>query len=51
MIKEKSKNQFQVCCICGRKFKGYGNNAYPICEGVCCDNCNYEVVIPARLKR
>ena len=38
------------CCICGKIEKGYGNNAQPIKEGVCCDLCNSTVVIPARLK-
>ena len=28
------------CCICERKLNSYGNNAYPIKEGMCCDNCN-----------
>lgn len=51
MIKEISKNNFQICCVCGKKFNGYGNNAYPICKGICCDDCNYKVVIPSRLKR
>ena len=38
-----------ICCICGRKFEGYGNNAEPVKEGLCCDSCNWRVVIPARL--
>ena len=37
------------CCICGRKLNGYGNNAYPIKEGMCCDNCNIKFVVPARM--
>lgn len=37
------------CCICERKLKGYGNNAYPIKEGMCCDNCNIKFVVPARM--
>ena len=42
--------QFKVCCICGKKFEGYGNNPSPVKEeGECCDNCNLEQVIPARL--
>ena len=41
-----------TCCICGKKFYGYGNNPKPVkSKGECCDNCNYEVVIPARLKQ
>ena len=38
------------CVICGHDFEGYGNNAYPVADGVCCDECNKEKVIPARLK-
>lgn len=39
----------QICSICGKEYVGYGNNAYPINDGRCCDNCNKEVVIPARI--
>jgi len=28
---------------------GYGNNAAPVAEGKCCDNCNFTQVISARL--
>tara|TARA_R110001606_G_scaffold290111_2_gene438065 strand:- start:97 stop:675 length:579 start_codon:yes stop_codon:yes gene_type:complete len=28
---------------------GYGNNAAPVAEGKCCDNCNFTQVICARL--
>lgn len=41
-----------ICCICGKEFKGYGNNPYPVNkeEGArCCDECNDKVVIPARI--
>lgn len=35
----------KTCCICGKPFKGYGNNPYPIKDaGVCCDECNSKVV-------
>lgn len=38
------------CCICGKRFVGYGNNPRPVkWSGVCCDDCNRNVVIPARL--
>jgi hypothetical protein len=36
------------CVICKERFKGFGNNAYPIKEGKCCDKCNIDV-IKARL--
>lgn len=40
------------CCVCGKEFVGYGNNPYPVKEsGACCDECNYRVVLPARLRQ
>ena len=38
------------CCICGKEFDGWGNNAYPLADGICCDECNKQVII-ARIKR
>ena len=39
-----------TCSICGKKVIGFGNNPFPFkSEGECCDECNYKVVIPARL--
>ena len=44
--------EYQTCCICGREFEGMGNNPEPVKhEGVCCDDCNAEVVIPARIEQ
>ena len=38
-------------CLCGEEFDGYGNNPAPVKEsGECCDRCNAEKVIPARLE-
>ena len=37
------------CDICGDEYDGYGNNAEPVTEGLCCDNCNFDKVIPARI--
>jgi len=28
----------------------YGNNAYPVNDGKCCDECDWLVVIPARIR-
>ncbi|MEK6916053.1 MAG: hypothetical protein AABW89_05940 [Nanoarchaeota archaeon] len=40
------------CSICGDLIEEkYGNNAQPVNDGICCDKCNIEVVIPARLKK
>jgi hypothetical protein len=42
--------KYKVCCICKVGFIGYGNNPSPVKEeGRCCDECNWRVVIPARL--
>ena len=39
------KDDEHICCICGKRFKGYGNNPEPIkSEGVCCDECNQKVI-------
>ena len=38
-----------TCCICNGSYVGFGNNAEPIMDGECCNKCNYEEVIPARL--
>lgn len=37
-----------TCCLCGQHFKGYGNNAWPLGKGKCCDKCNKEKVLPER---
>ena len=43
-------NTIDKCVICGAPIEGYGNNAEPVKKGKCCDKCNQEIVIPARLK-
>lgn len=45
-------NQEQICCICGQKFTGWGNNPYPVVtdeNARCCNMCNEMRVLPARL--
>lgn len=45
-------NQEYVCCICGKKFTGWGNDPWPVVEDEnarCCDACNNEAVLPARI--
>lgn len=38
------------CVLCGAPLDGWGNNPYPLSDrGNCCDKCNVEKVIPARL--
>lgn len=44
-----------TCCLCGKKCENkWGNNPEPIVaynKGKCCNQCNMEKVIPARLMR
>lgn len=37
------------CCLCHKEIEGYGNNAAPVKDGICCSDCNINVVIPNRL--
>ena len=40
------------CCICGKEIEGFGNNPWPVNNNDrerCCDDCNWTVVIPARM--
>ena len=47
----KEDNHHFKCCLCGKEVDGWGNNPYPITEdGGCCDECNRDKVIPARIK-
>ena len=39
----------EICCMCQMKYEGYGNNAQPIMDGMCCDECN-KLVIKRRLE-
>ncbi len=42
-------NDKKKCCICKKEYSGYGNNPAPVKDrGLCCDACNYGVVIPIR---
>jgi len=38
------------CCICNQEYFGYGVNAQPIMEGLCCEVCNLKIVTPQRLE-
>ena len=54
-MKKVSKSQStprSACCVfCGRELSdGYGNNAEPVAIGECCDDCNMEIVVPARIE-
>lgn len=46
----KGVDMSKVCCICKKDFKGYGCNPNPIKDkGQCCDDCDNNVVTPARI--
>jgi len=43
------------CCLCGNEieiFGGWdqGNNAQPLKDGRCCNECNWTKVIPVRMQ-
>lgn len=45
-------NQENVCCICGKRYTGWGNNPWPVVKDEnarCCDECNNNQVLSARL--
>jgi hypothetical protein len=37
----------QACSICGGPIVGFGNDAWPMNDARCCDECNSERVLPA----
>jgi hypothetical protein len=49
-LKRKPDPQVQICSICKRGYTGLGNNAWPVNEARCCNDCNWTVVIPARFR-
>ena len=47
----KLKGELVDCSICGNPVRPeWTHNAYPVKEQRCCEDCNYNVVIPARLE-
>ena len=41
----------KTCCLCGNKYWGWGNNAWPLDnDGRCCDYCNATRVVIARIR-
>lgn len=38
----------EKCVLCDDPIDGYGNNAAPLKDGDCCDDCNQTKVLPAR---
>jgi hypothetical protein len=42
--------RFFQCCLCKFYFAGYGHNARPVKDGRCCEGCNFDHVIPERMR-
>lgn len=40
----------KYCSICGKPYEGYGNNANPVNDGRCCNECNTKIVVPRRIQ-
>lgn len=34
-----------ICSICGKKYDGFDNNARPINNGRCCDECRLSMML------
>lgn len=47
---ESLQEKQSICPICGQSFKGVGNNPFPLNFDRVCDECNFRVVIPTRMK-
>ena len=41
--------KYGICCICGKPYNNHGNNARPLMDGRCCDECDSKYVIPYRI--
>lgn len=41
----------KTCSICLKNYRGFGNNAWPVNDGRCCDKCNWTKVVPKRLEK
>jgi hypothetical protein len=39
----------KICSICHQPYEGWGNNAWPINDGHCCNTCNEDWVLLARI--
>lgn len=51
-MNNKDINNEWKCVLCKTWCRGWGNNPGPLSmKGICCDKCNIDKVIPARLGR
>ena len=49
MENRKGPDTRKKCLICRRRYDGPGHDALPVWPGRCCDKCNRDYVIPARM--
>lgn len=49
MENRKGPDTRKKCPICRRRYDGPGHDALPVWPGRCCDRCNRDYVIPARM--
>ena len=49
MENRKGPDTRKKCPICRRRYDGPGYDALPVWPGRCCDKCNRDYVIPARM--
>ena len=50
-IRKRIKDEDKKCCLCGKHFLEWGNDPWPLKEeGICCNKCNAEKVLPARIE-
>jgi hypothetical protein len=49
-MKPKSRKIKVPCSICQQDYDGMGNDAKPVNEGRCCDECNWRIITPIRLQ-
>jgi len=42
--------QVKICSICNKPFTEWGNRAWPVNDGTCCNACDVKYVTPARIQ-
>lgn len=43
------EEEVKICPLCGKPYKSWGNNPYPMERDMVCDECNMNVIIPPDL--
>lgn len=50
MLMQNTNEKRKICSLCGKPYRGFPRSAWPINDGVCCEDCTYRVT-EARLNR